>query len=170
MTARRAAINRITMPQESMDKARHLFSTKTVLARVVPWHQKAATPPREAAGWEHGLANENTRSGKSARECWARLEVWTGRCLPRPRHAIDLVRLTVGISWITIGWRRRTAHPPWRWCGRHPAARVARNFLGVELVGYVVASARAPASGSTMMTRLYPMHMRAHRFAVRRCR
>src|ERR1700730_12698682 len=45
-----------------------------------------------------------------------------GRWLPRPRNAIDLVRLTVLVCWATIGWPLRTAHP---------TAGVASRLLGI---------------------------------------
>jgi hypothetical protein len=49
-----------------------------------------------------------------------------GRWLPRPRNAIELVRLTVGRgSWTTIFWRWRAAHSSacWRRRTAHSAAR-----------------------------------------------
>jgi hypothetical protein len=161
------------------------------LTRPAP--KKTTTPPRDATGWwilkngvcgatisrsawgarvvfllwrlrlPRGRSIRARRDLRSSRNiCWA----WPGRVirarrwLSRPRDAIDLVRLTVDVGCAAICWRGRTC------------PGVARSFLGVELVGHVVAGASAPASRYVTMARLHPMnsHMRAHRIIRRRCR
>ena len=102
-------------------------------------------------------------------ECWARpARVFrAGGCLPCPRDAIELVRLTVGPgSSATRCWR-------WRWRGCHPAARTGQ-FLCVQLVSNVVIRACPTSAGAVshhLMTRtgsMGPHLMRTHR--LHRCR
>ena len=123
----------------------------------MPRSQTARSQPAEDVPWKVRLRRCNIFFRSAATRCRP-----AGRWLPRPRHAVDLVRLTVGVCWATICWRGR---------GCHPAARVARGFLSVELVGYVVASASAPASRCAMTTRLYLVdHLRARQIVRRRRR
>ena len=82
-----------------------------------------------------------------------------GRWLPGPRNAIDLVRLSVHVSWATICWRWRTAHP---------AARVARDLLSIQLVGHNIsrpsfvsdprAAMPVPPPALSLISRRHPFH------------